>query len=246
MPVKCQATRRSGKPCGQHSTLDTDGYCKYHQSSKYKPTALPTPKPVSDTVSPDETECNLCCSEFPSDQSWKLMGFGCCAFKMCRTCAEKVDNCPGCRHETPRLKRSTGRVPSHVTEGDHAVAARLSARLNTTPHPPTAPRVVPRAPLDVEDAERIRVIETWVDASERAKWRVIRGCRLSSVTASGGPYAVIRGLRGLSRQKCGLNMAHLKTISHQVRSQSGIPYPPRRMLRADYETYLIKVFVGLL
>ena len=57
MDYKCKATKRNGKPCRQTKDLDTDGYCKYHQSSKFKtgsstqtappkPTATPTPPSV--------------------------------------------------------------------------------------------------------------------------------------------------------------------------------------------------------
>ena len=46
MPIKCIAIRNNGKACRQITDL-VDGYCKYHQSSKFK-----VSKP--DAVSPDE------------------------------------------------------------------------------------------------------------------------------------------------------------------------------------------------
>lgn len=33
---KCKAIKRNGNPCGQTEDLSADGWCKYHNNSKYK------------------------------------------------------------------------------------------------------------------------------------------------------------------------------------------------------------------
>ena len=33
---KCKATKRNGNPCKQSNELTKDGYCKYHDTPKYR------------------------------------------------------------------------------------------------------------------------------------------------------------------------------------------------------------------
>ena len=270
---KCNAVKRNGQPCRQSTDLDSDGYCKYHQSPKYK-TAQPSPPRIPVSISkrseaevtpavespdktevtpavesPDEIECNICCAEFPSHESWRLMGFGCCAYKMCRTCAEKVDNCPGCRTSTPNLQRSTGRrrMPRHVTEGDHQVAADLDAQLNssstsisiTIDDPPAAP---PAPPVD---HAWIETFNKWDDASIRDKRRAILSFNF---LINGSPVEIgrlIKAMQGYSESRGGLNVTSLK---HMLTCHEGPDWP----LRAGGRTrdligrYLITKFVSVL
>lgn len=252
MDNKCNAVKRNGKQCRQHTDLDSDGYCKYHQSPKYKP-GLPRPTrlPVSESKlskpvvtpaveSPDGTECTLCCSEFPSDQSWKLMGFGCCAYKMCRTCAEKVDKCPGCRASTPNLQRSTGRMPSYVTEGDHQVAAELDAQLNSSSVSASAPR---RSAPRRFQSEWVDMYNKWLCASQRDKKRAVRNYNLR---IDGSPVDFLRldrALGGRSSSSGGFNVPDLKHIATQLRVPGG---PVARGGRQGYCDFIVTKFVSVL
>ena len=48
--VRCRAIKRTGAPCRQKTDLDEDGYCKYHQTPKYK--TPPPPPPPQDEGTP--------------------------------------------------------------------------------------------------------------------------------------------------------------------------------------------------
>jgi hypothetical protein len=57
-----------------------------------------------DTTTPDTTEnehkCGICLEAFKHD--YELIGYGCCAFKLCVTCDHKVKmRCPQCRTIVP-------------------------------------------------------------------------------------------------------------------------------------------------